>query len=39
MVNFGLNGEKLSGDEVKRYWSKLTLDPLKKKYLKFLLWK
>ncbi len=38
MVNFGLNGKKLERAQLKKYWTKLHLDPVKKKYLKFLLW-
>ncbi len=38
LINYGLDGEKLSRKEVKRYWSKLYLDQTTKKYLKFLLW-
>lgn len=37
MVNFGLDGEKLSTALLKKYWSKLVLDPDKKKSLEFLL--
>ncbi len=39
MVNFGLDGEKISRAELKKYWDKLNLDPSKKNYLSFLLWK
>ena len=38
MVNFGLQGEKLSQKLLKKFWNKLTLDPAKKRYLEFLLW-
>lgn len=38
LVNFGLGKEKLKRSELKKYWSKLYLDPQKKKYLSFLLW-
>jgi hypothetical protein len=38
LVNFGLGREKLNADELKKYWGKLRIDPLKKNYLKFLLW-
>lgn len=37
-INFGLAGEKLKKNELKKYWSRLKLDPAKRKYLKFLLW-
>lgn len=39
MVNFGLDGEKISRAELKKYWNKLNLDPNKKNYLSFLLWR
>lgn len=38
LINYGLDGEKLSRKEVKKYWKKLFLDPLTKRYLEFLLW-
>lgn len=38
LVNFGLNGEKLSMADLKKHWSKLDLDPKKKKYLSLILW-
>lgn len=38
MINFGLNGEKLDLFLVKKYWSKLDLDPQRKKFLKLILW-
>lgn len=38
LINYGLDGERLSRKEVKRYWKRLYLDPATKKYLEFLLW-
>ena len=38
LVNFGLNGERLKKTDLKKYWSKLDLDPKKKKYLSLILW-
>lgn len=38
LINYGLDGEKLSRKEVKKYWPKLYLDPMTKRYLEFLLW-
>lgn len=38
MVNFGLGGSQINKQELKRYWSKLHLDPRKKAFLKILLW-
>lgn len=37
MVNFGLNGKKLNGKELKKYWNKLQLDPARKRFLELLL--
>lgn len=36
-VNFGLNGKKLNGKELKKYWNKLQLDPARKRFLELLL--
>ena len=36
-INFGLNGAKLNARTLKKYWSKLTLDPARKKFLRFIL--
>jgi len=38
LINFGLNGEKLSLSLIKKYWSKLDLDPQRKKFLKLIIW-
>lgn len=38
MVNFGLEGKKISRNKLKKYWKFLKLDPSRKKYLSFLLW-
>ena len=38
MINFGLQGKKISASLLKKHWSKLNLDPDKKRYLRFLLW-
>lgn len=37
LINFGLNGKKLKLSELKKYFHKLVIDPLKKKYISFLL--
>jgi hypothetical protein len=37
LINYGLNGEKLKLEELKKYFNKLTIDPQKRNYLKFLL--
>lgn len=38
MINWGLGGEKLDEKLLRKYWRKLFLDPIKKRYLFFLLW-
>lgn len=38
LINFGLGKEKLQQDEVKKYWRQLKIDPIKRNYLKDLLW-
>lgn len=38
MVNFGLGREKISREEIKKYWKFLNLDKNKKNYLKMILW-
>lgn len=37
LINFGLGNEKLSLQNVKDNINKLAIDPLKKRYLKFLI--
>ena len=38
MINYGLGKEKLNLRLVKRYWKKLFMDKITRKYLEFLLW-
>lgn len=38
MINWGLGDEKLSEKLLRKYWKKLFIDALTKKYLQFLLW-
>lgn len=39
MVNFGPSkGERIPLQKVKKNWSKLNLDPLKKRLMKLLIW-
>lgn len=38
LINFGLNGEKISIKELKRHWGKLELDPKRRQLLEFWLW-
>jgi hypothetical protein len=37
-INFGLNGQKISEKKLRRYFGQLQIDPLRKKFLSFLLW-
>ncbi len=36
-INFGLNGKKIDKKEVKKYFSKLKLDPSRAKFIQLLL--
>lgn len=38
MINWGLGNEKISEKLLRKYWKKLFMDILTKKYLQFLLW-
>lgn len=38
LINFGLNGEKINFNLVRKYWRKLSLDLNRKKFLKALIW-
>ncbi|OGY85547.1 MAG: hypothetical protein A2233_03110 [Candidatus Kerfeldbacteria bacterium RIFOXYA2_FULL_38_24] len=39
LVNFGLHAnEKIPKTALKKYWNEIHIDPVKKKYLAFLLW-
>lgn len=37
-INFGLGRSRLARQKLLRYWQKLRIDPLRKKFLAFLLW-
>jgi len=37
LINFGLDGEKLTRDELRRYLPDLNIDPHKRRYLEFLM--
>jgi len=37
-INFRLNGKKLKMADVKKYWTKLTIDPQRRKLLEMWLW-
>lgn len=36
-INFGMEGKKISVSKLQKYWTMLSLDPNKKKYLEYLL--
>ena len=38
LINYGLNDEKLSENDLKRYWDRLRIDPERKKVLQMWLW-
>ena len=40
LINYGLDGEKLDANEVKKMWPKIEehLDPYIKRFLEYLLW-
>jgi len=38
MINFGLNNKKLDVRLTRKYWSKLDLDPFRKKFMELILW-
>ena len=38
LVNFGLNGEKINSQELRKFWNKLRLDPARKRFLQLLLY-
>jgi len=38
MINWGLGNEKLSESLLRKYWKKIFMDDITKKYLQFLLW-
>jgi len=37
MVNFGLGGNKLSYDKLRKYWNKIQIDPARKRFLELIL--
>ena len=37
LVNYGLNGEKINRKKLIKYWSKIHIDPARRRYLRFLL--
>jgi len=37
LINFGLSGEKIQKEDVKKYFGKLNIDPGKREFLKLIL--
>ncbi len=37
LINFGLNGEKISEAELRHYWLQLHIDPARARFLELLL--
>ncbi len=37
LLNFGLNNEKISEVELRRYWPQLEIDPARRRFLELLL--
>lgn len=37
LINFGLGGEKIKLNELKKYWDIITIDPSKRKFLSLFL--
>lgn len=37
-INYGPKDEKISLEEVKKYWQELDLFPLRKRFLEYLIW-
>lgn len=37
LLNFGLNNEKVSEVELRRYWPQLNLDPARRRFIELLL--
>jgi hypothetical protein len=33
MINYGLDGEKINKEELRKYWEKITIDPQKRRVL------
>jgi len=38
LINFGLNGEKIKVNLLKKYWDRLHLDPRRRRVLEFWIW-
>lgn len=37
LINFGLNGEKINEEELRKYWKALKIDPDRRRFLKLLI--
>jgi hypothetical protein len=37
LANFGLNGEKIKSEDLKKYWDKIEIDPARRKFLSAIL--
>lgn len=37
LANFGLNGEKIKLEDLKKYWGKINIDPSRRKFLRAIL--
>jgi len=37
LINFGLGGDKINRKDLEKYFNVLHIDPVKKKYLRFML--
>ncbi len=37
LANFGLNGEKIKLEDLKKYWDKIKIDPARRKFLNAIL--
>lgn len=37
MVNFGLDGQKINADELKKYWSEIEIDPARRRFLEMII--
>lgn len=37
LANFGLNGEKIKLEDLKKYWDKIKIDPARRKFLSAIL--
>lgn len=37
MVNFGLDGQRIDKEQLEKYWSKISIDPARRRFLELLL--